>query len=139
MANLFDPIILGGINCANRIFMAPMTRSRAGAGDAPTEMNALYYGQRASAGLIITEGVYPNFDGKGYVRTPGIVTPEQIAGWRLVCDAVHEWDGKIVMQLMHCGRIASHHNKPRKCAHRSPVRHSGQRRDVYGRGGHAAI
>ena len=112
MAELFDPIMLGGINCANRIFMAPMTRSRAGEGDAPTEMNARYYGQRASAGLIITEGVYPNFDGKGYVRTPGIVTPQQIEGWRLVCDAVHEWDGKIVMQLMHCGRIANHHNKP---------------------------
>lgn len=112
MPTLFDPITLGDIDCANRIFMAPMTRSRAGEGDAPTEMNALYYGQRASAGLIITEGVYPNFDGKGYVRTPGIVTEEQIAGWRLVTDAVHAKGGKIVMQLMHCGRIASHQNKP---------------------------
>ena len=111
MADLFDPITLGDIECANRILMAPMTRSRAGEGDAPTEMNALYYGQRSSAGLIITEGVYPNFDGKGYVRTPGIVTKEQIAGWKLVTDAVHEKGGKIVMQLMHCGRIASHHNK----------------------------
>lgn len=112
MADLFDPIKLGDIECANRIFMAPMTRSRAGEGDAPTEMNALYYGQRASSGLIITEGVYPNIDGKGYVRTPGIVTDEQIAGWKLVADAVHAQGGKIVMQLMHCGRIASHHNKP---------------------------
>ena len=112
MPTLFDPITLGDIACTNRIFMAPMTRSRAGEGDAPTEMNALYYGQRASAGLIITEGVYPNFDGKGYVRTPGIVTDEQIAGWILVADAVHAKGGKIVMQLMHCGRIASHHNKP---------------------------
>lgn len=113
MPTLFDPITIGDIDCANRIFMAPMTRSRAGEGDAPTEMNALYYGQRASAGLIISEGVYPNFDGKGYVRTPGIVTEEQIAGWRLVTDAVHAKGGKIVMQLMHCGRIASHHNKPK--------------------------
>ena len=113
MPTLFDPITLGDIECANRIFMAPMTRSRAGEGDAPTEMNALYYGQRASAGLIITEGVYPNFDGKGYVRTPGIVTKEQIAGWKLVTDAVHAKGGKIVMQLMHCGRVASHHNKPK--------------------------
>lgn len=113
MVNLFDPITLGDIACANRIFMAPMTRSRAGTGDAPTEMNALYYEQRASAGLIITEGVYPNIDGKGYVRTPGIVTKEQIAGWKLVADAVHAKGGKIVMQLMHCGRIASAHNKPK--------------------------
>ena len=112
MPTLFDPITLGDIDCANRIFMAPMTRSRAGEGDAPTEMNALYYGQRASAGLIITEGVYPNFDGKGYVRTPGIVTEEQIAGWKLVADTVHAKGGKIVIQLMHCGRVASHHNKP---------------------------
>ncbi len=113
MVTLFDPIRLGGIDCKNRIFMAPMTRSRAGDGDAPTEMNALYYGQRASAGLIISEGVYPNIDGKGYVRTPGIVTDDQIAGWKLVTDAVHAKGGKIVMQLMHCGRIASHHNKPK--------------------------
>jgi len=89
-----------------------MTRSRAGEDDAPTKMNALYYGQRATAGLIITEGVYPNFDGKGYVRTPGIMTEAQIAGWKFVTDAVHAQAGKIVMQLMHCGRIASHHNKP---------------------------
>lgn len=111
--NLFAPIALGDIDCANRIFMAPMTRSRAGEGDAPTEMNALYYGQRASSGLIITEGVYPNVDGKGYVRTPGIVTEAQIAGWRLVTDAVHARGGKIVMQIMHCGRISSYHNKPK--------------------------
>lgn len=113
MPNLFDPVTFGDIECKNRIVMAPMTRSRAGKGDAPTEMNALYYGQRASAGLIITEGVYPNIDGKGYVRTPGIVTPEQIAGWKMVSDAVHDKGGKIVMQLMHCGRIASRHNKPK--------------------------
>lgn len=112
MPILFDPIKLGNIECANRIFMAPMTRSRAGEGDAPTEMNATYYGQRAGAGLIITEGVYPNIDGKGYVRTPGIVTDEQVEGWRLIADAVHAKGGKIVMQIMHCGRVASAHNKP---------------------------
>ena len=111
--DLFAPITLGDIDCANRIFMAPMTRSRAGEGDAPTDMNALYYGQRASSGLIITEGVYPNVDGKGYVRTPGIVTEAQIAGWKLVTDAVHSRGGKLVMQIMHCGRISSHHNKPK--------------------------
>ncbi|MGB0907322.1 MAG: alkene reductase, partial [Maricaulaceae bacterium] len=112
MTDLFAPITLGDIDCANRIFMAPMTRSRADENDAPTEMNALYYGQRAGAGLIITEGVYPNIDGKGYVRTPGIVTEEQIAGWKLVTEAVHAKGGKIVMQIMHCGRVAAAANKP---------------------------
>jgi len=112
MPTLFDAITLGDIECANRIFMAPMTRSRANEDDAPTQMNAEYYAQRASAGLIITEGVYPNIDGKGYVRTPGIVTQAQIEGWRLVSDAVHAKGGKIIMQLMHCGRIASALNKP---------------------------
>ncbi len=112
MPTLFDTITLGDITCQNRIFMAPMTRSRAGEGDVPAEMNALYYSQRAGAGLIITEGVYPHIDGKGYVRTPGIVTGAQIAGWKAVAQAVHARGGKIVMQLMHCGRVASHHNKP---------------------------
>lgn len=112
MPTLFDSVSFGDIDCANRIVMAPMTRSRADEDDAPTEMNAQYYGQRASAGLIITEGVYPNVDGKGYVRTPGIVTPKQIAGWKRVAEAVHERGGKIVMQIMHCGRITSKHNKP---------------------------
>ena len=112
MTTLFDPVTLGDINCTSRIFMAPMTRSRAGEHDEPTAMNIKYYAQRAGAGLIITEGVYPSIDGKGYVRTPGIVTDAQIAGWKAVADAVHAKDGKIVMQLMHCGRIASAHNKP---------------------------
>lgn len=120
MVNLFDPIQLGDIACANRIFMAPMTRSRAGAGDEPTGMNALYYAQRANAGLIITEGVYPNIDGKGYVRTPGIMTADQIAGWKQVAEAVHAKGGKIVMQLMHCGRISSHHNKPKNARTLAP-------------------
>ena len=112
MKTLFDPVALGDIQCKNRIFMAPMTRSRAGEGDAPTDMNVEYYAQRASAGLIITEGVYPNFDGKGYVRTPGVVTEAQVEGWKAIADAVHAKDGKIVMQIMHCGRVASAHNKP---------------------------
>lgn len=112
MTTLFDPVTLGDIECANRIFMAPMTRSRAGEGDAPSAMNVKYYAQRAGAGLIITEGVYPSFDGKGYVRTPGIVTDAQISGWKSVVDAVHAEGGKIVMQIMHCGRVASALNKP---------------------------
>jgi N-ethylmaleimide reductase len=111
MPTLFDPITLGDIECSNRIFMAPMTRSRAGAGDVPQQISVDYYAQRASSGLIITEGTYPSFDGKGYVRTPGIYTPDQIKAWGSVTDAVHDRGGKIVCQIMHCGRIASHHNK----------------------------
>ena len=111
MPTLFDQVKIGDIFCKNRIVMAPMTRSRAAQDAAPSKITALYYGQRAGAGLIITEGVYPNIDGKGYVRTPGIVTDKQISGWKSVVDAVHDKGGKIVMQIMHCGRIASYHNK----------------------------
>lgn len=111
MPTLFDPVRLGDLSLRNRIVMAPMTRSRAGAGDAPTEMNVEYYRQRASAGLIVTEGTQPSASGKGYCRTPGIHTPQQVRAWRAVTDAVHREGGCIVIQLMHCGRIASHHNK----------------------------
>lgn len=109
--NLFEPVTLGELSLKNRIVMAPMTRSRAGDGDIPTELHAEYYSQRASAGLIIAEGTQPSKHGKGYCRTPGIHTQAQIDGWRRVTDAVHRADGKIVLQLMHVGRIASHYNK----------------------------
>ena len=112
MTDLFSPVKLGALELANRIIMAPMTRSRAGADDEAQDIMATYYAQRATAGLIITEGVYPCLDGKGYVRTPGIVTEKQIQSWRKVSDGVHARGGKIVMQLMHCGRVASAHNKP---------------------------
>ncbi len=111
MTSLFDSVTLGDLALANRIVMAPMTRSRAGDGDAPTDLNVEYYQQRATAGLIVTEGTQPSANGKGYCRTPGIYTPAQIAGWRKVTDAVHAEGGKIVLQIMHCGRIASHLNK----------------------------
>jgi N-ethylmaleimide reductase len=111
VTNLFDPVTLGEIDLANRIIMAPMTRSRAGAGDAPTALNVDYYRQRATAGLIVTEGTQPSPNGKGYARTPGIHSAAQIAGWRAVTDAVHAESGRIVIQLMHCGRIGSHFNK----------------------------
>ncbi len=101
---LFAPVRLGGIDLANRIVMAPMTRDRAGPGDVPTDAMVEYYAQRASAGLIVTEGVQPSAAGKGYWRTPGIHTPEQVEGWRKVAEAVHARGGRIVMQLMHCGR-----------------------------------
>ena len=96
---------LGDIPLANRIIMAPMTRDRAGPGDVPSALMVEYYAQRASAGMIVTEGVQPTPAGKGYWRTPGIHSPEQVAGWRKVADGVHARGGRIVMQLMHCGRV----------------------------------
>lgn len=102
---LFTPVALGAINLANRVVMAPMTRDRAGPGDVPTPLMAEYYRQRASAGLIVTEGVQPSMVGKGYWRTPGIHSAEQVAGWQAVAEAVHAEGGRIVMQLMHCGRV----------------------------------
>jgi N-ethylmaleimide reductase len=102
---LFRPIQLGDIRLANRIIMAPMTRDRAGEGDVPTDLMIEYYAQRASAGLIVTEGVQPSPAGKGYWRTPGIHSTAQVDGWGKVADAVHARGGRIVMQLMHCGRV----------------------------------
>lgn len=103
--SLFTPVALGAIELANRIVMAPMTRDRAGPGDVPTALMVEYYAQRASAGLIVTEGAQPSAVGKGYWRTPGIHSAEQVEGWRAVADAVHARGGRIVMQLMHCGRV----------------------------------
>ncbi|MCA9502349.1 MAG: alkene reductase [Spirochaetaceae bacterium] len=108
---LFEPVALGRIELRNRVVMAPMTRSRAGAQDEPTELVVEYYRQRANAGLIVTEGIYPSADGKGYCRTPGLVTRAQVAGWRRVVDAVHNEGGAIVAQIMHCGRVTHVDNK----------------------------
>ena len=103
--SLFDPVQLGALKLSNRIVMSPMTRDRAGPGDVPTALMVDYYRQRASAGLIVTEGTQPSPAGKGYWRTPGIHSDEQIAGWTKVADAVHAEGGQIVMQMMHCGRV----------------------------------
>ncbi len=100
MTTIFDPVRLGDLTLANRIVMAPMTRSRAGAGDAPTDLNVEYYRQRATAGLIVSEGTQPSAAGKGYCRTPGICTPAQIAGWRKVNDTVQHERGKNMKQLL---------------------------------------
>ena len=113
MTTLFDSLTLGRIELANRVIMAPMTRSRASKDDLPSQLHVDYYSQRAGAGLIITEGVQPSKNGKGYCRTPGIYNAEQIAAWKRVTDAVHAKGGKIVMQLMHVGRVASSLNKDR--------------------------
>lgn len=110
-ASLFEPRTLGAISLSNAIVMAPMTRDRAGPGDVPGDLMVEYYRQRASAGLIVTEGVQPSADGKGYWRTPGIWSADQITGWRRVAAAVHREGGRIVMQLMHCGRVCVRANK----------------------------
>lgn len=111
MTDLFSPVTLGDLALANRIVMAPMTRDRAGPGDVPTATMVEYYRQRATAGLIITEGTQPSAAGKGYYRTPGIHSAAQVAGWKAVADAVHAAGGALVMQLMHCGRAAVQANK----------------------------
>jgi N-ethylmaleimide reductase len=90
----------------NRIVMAPLTRSRAGAGDVPRELNADYYAQRASAGLIVSEATQVSKQGQGYLFTPGIYTPEQVEGWKKVVGAVHGRGGKIFLQMWHVGRIS---------------------------------
>ncbi|MCF3123337.1 alkene reductase [Streptomyces silaceus] len=105
MTTAFDTIDLSGTQLGNRIAMAPMTRSRAGEGGVATDLTAAYYAQRASAGLIITEGIQPSVVGQGYPDTPGLHSEEQIAGWRKVTDAVHAAGGRIFAQIMHTGRI----------------------------------
>lgn len=106
MSQLLTPIRIGRIQASNRLVMAPMTRSRADADGVPSELTVTYYAQRASAGLIITEGVFPSAMGKGYVHTPGIETAAQVAAWKQVTEAVHAKGGRIFMQLMHCGRVS---------------------------------
>jgi N-ethylmaleimide reductase len=106
MTTSFDPLSLGGVTLNNRVVMSPMTRSRAyGPGQAPTEATALYYAQRATAGLIVSEGIQPNVVGQGYPNTPGLHASAQVDAWRRVTDAVHERGGVIFAQLMHTGRI----------------------------------
>ncbi len=106
MAEFFDSLKVGNIELKNRIIMSPMTRSRADDAGVQPDYAADYYAQRASAGLIITEAVNISPMAKGYVRTPGIYTPEQVEAWKKVAAAVKEKGGKIFMQLFHTGRIA---------------------------------
>lgn len=113
MSNLFDAITLGKNSLKSRIVMAPMTRCRSSQpGDVPNELMAIYYAQRASAGLIITEATQISPQGKGYSFTPGIYSAEQIAGWKKITTAVHAKGGKIYNQLWHVGRMSheSFHN-----------------------------
>jgi len=106
MTDLFTPLQLGRIDMPNRIVMAPLTRNRAADGNVPHVLNAKYYEQRASAGLIITEASQISPTAQGYPATPGIHSQEQVAGWKLVTDAVHAKGGRIVLQLWHVGRIS---------------------------------
>ncbi len=109
--NLFEPYLLGNLRLQNRIVMAPMTRSRA-LGNVPNDLMAEYYGQRSSAGLIITEGAAPSPNGLGYARIPGNFSDEQVEGWKKVTAAAHRGGAKIFLQLMHTGRIAHPLNLP---------------------------
>ncbi len=104
--SLFEPYALGPLTLSNRIVLAPLTRNRAGAGFVPSELAATYYGQRASAGLLIAEATQISQQGQGYQDTPGIYTPAQIDGWRRVTDAVHARGGRMFLQLWHVGRIS---------------------------------
>jgi len=106
MPSLFDPVRIGAWNLPNRIVMAPLTRSRAGADRRPNALMAEYYAQRASAGLIISEATSVTPMGVGYADTPGIWSDAQVAGWKLTTKAVHQAGGRIVLQLWHVGRIS---------------------------------
>ncbi|MEO1585096.1 MAG: alkene reductase [Planctomycetota bacterium] len=105
--NLLRPITFGDIEAPNRVFMAPLTRSRSKQpGDIPWELNAEYYRQRAGAGLIIAEATQISPQGKGYAFTPGIHSDEQVEGWKMVNNSIHEAGGRIFLQLWHVGRIS---------------------------------
>lgn len=107
--DLFSQYRMGDLTLPNRIVMAPMTRNRAGDADVPVLLTVTYYVQRASAGMIITEGSQVSPQGVGYVHTPGIYSAAQVAGWKKMTDAVHQADGRIFIQLWHVGRV-SHPN-----------------------------
>jgi len=112
MADLFDTLTVRDWELPHRVVMAPLTRNRAEPGTmAPGDLAVEYYRQRASAGLIVSEGTQPSAVGQGYLNTPGIHTPAQVEGWRRVADAVHAEGGRIVVQLMHAGRVAHPDNK----------------------------
>ncbi len=126
MPSLFEPLTLGAVRTDNRVLMAPLTRMRATVpGDVPNALMGEYYVQRASAGLLISEGTQVSPEGKGYMDTPGIHSDEQVAGWREVTDAVHEAGGLIAAQLWHVGRVSHasfHDGEPPVSASALPYR-----------------
>ncbi len=112
MTTIWDEVRVGRLTLPHRFAMAPMTRSRAQPDGTPGPLAAEYYAQRASMGLLISEGVQPSDDGQGYMSTPGIYTDRHVAGWRRVTDAVHEAGGHLFIQLMHVGRVSHPDNTP---------------------------
>jgi N-ethylmaleimide reductase len=118
--DLFTPVEVGPLALKNRVAMAPLTRSRAGPGNVPTQLSALYYAQRASAGLIIAEATQISPDGQGYISTPGIHSKEQIEGWKCVTKAVHISGAAMVLQLWHVGRISHPSFQPGGAAPTAP-------------------
>lgn len=118
MTDLWSPITLGEMTLPHRLAMAPMTRSRAKPDGTPGDLAAEYYAQRASLGLLISEGTQPSDDGQGYLATPGIYTDAHVAGWRKVAEDVHRAGGRLFIQLMHVGRRSHPDNTPH---HRQPV------------------
>ncbi|MBI3311239.1 MAG: N-ethylmaleimide reductase, partial [Serratia liquefaciens] len=110
---LFTPLKVGAVTLPNRVFMAPLTRLRSiEPGDIPTPLMGEYYAQRASAGLIVTEATQISFQAKGYAGAPGLHTPEQIAAWKKITQAVHDKNGHIAVQLWHVGRISHNSLQP---------------------------
>ncbi|AZB41410.1 alkene reductase [Bacillus sp. FJAT-42376] len=118
MTKLWTPIEIGRMKLSHRLAMAPMTRSRANSDGTPNDLASVYYSQRASLGLLISEGAQPSDDGQGYLQTPGIYTESHIEGWRKVTDSVHEAGGHLFIQLMHVGRMSHPDNTPH---HRQPL------------------
>jgi N-ethylmaleimide reductase len=112
MSDIFTKARLGDMELNNRLVMAPMTRSRAKPDGTPGDLAAEYYAQRASVGLIVTEGTQPSDDGQGYLTTPGIYTDAHVEGWKAVAEAVHAKGGRIFIQLMHAGRMSHPDNTP---------------------------
>jgi len=112
MEKLWSKTKVGSLELSHRLAMAPMTRSRAQEDGVPGELSALYYSQRASMGLLISEGAQPSEDGQGYLWSPGIYTKDHIAGWKKITDAVHESGGYMFIQLMHVGRVSHPDNTP---------------------------
>ena len=109
---LFESYSAAKLPLANRVVMSPMTRNRAVDNNTPNALMATYYAQRASAGLIITEGTSPSPNGLGYPRIPGLFNQDQVKAWKVVTEAVHAKGGKIAIQLMHCGRVVGQANLP---------------------------
>src|SRR5580692_6726758 len=110
---LFESLNNRALKTRNRLVMSPMTRNRAVAANTPNALMAQYYGQRAGAGLIITEGTSPSPNGLGYARIPGLFNAAQVRGWEAVTDAVHSRGGRIFVQLMHTGRVTHIANLPK--------------------------